>query len=279
MKNTLLFGIGLLVLSIVVLIYPPAESKAADDFSGQSITIAGTGDCQSLLRVLAKAFNKSFEDARIRIPDSIGSSGGIKALIDGKVDLARVARPLKPHEQKKGLSYHLFAKNPVVFVVHPDVKSLDNLDVGQIIDIYAGKTNRWEQLGGSQGKIYALTREPGDSSLSIINGQVPGFKDIAKSAAKVYFSTPETVEALVRHKNTIGFIPLTEVKGTGLRVIKVNAVSPSVENVTMGKYKLTTSFAIVSKGKLSGFAKTFVNYLYSAPGRVIITEFGAIPSN
>lgn len=278
MKKYLISGFGLFLAAIVALIFYPASPSAAGDFSGQTLTIAGTGDCQSLLHVLARKFEKAYKGVQIKVPESIGSAGGIKALADGKIDLARVARPLKPREQAADVVYHLFAKNPVVFVVNPKDTGVGNLSYQQIIDIYTGKINRWEQLEAGQGKIYVLTREPGDSSLRVLNKQIPGFKSIAKTVAKVFYSTPEAVAALIKHKNTIGFIPMAEAKKTILQIVKINGFFPSAENVNAAKYKLVSPFALVSKGKPTKLAKAFIDYVYSEDGRAMIADFGTIPS-
>ena len=74
----------------------------------EKIVIAGTGDSQSLLRVLAGDFEKSHPGTAIEIPDSIGSGGGIKATAMGKCDLGREARGIKDKEKKYGLKYRLF---------------------------------------------------------------------------------------------------------------------------------------------------------------------------
>ena len=103
--------------------------------AGEKIIIGGTGDSQELLRSLASAFEKSPGGGAIEVPDSIGSGGGIKALIAGKIDLARVARPLKEGEEKLGLVYLSFAMNPVVFVIHPGLTGIDSITTEQIIGI------------------------------------------------------------------------------------------------------------------------------------------------
>ena len=208
MKKILLCGMGLLVLFLATLMVAQAKTSKSGRFDGQKIIVGGTGDSQVLLRALARAFETTFEGSHIEVPDSIGSSGGMKALAAGKVDLARVARPLKEREKKADVTYHLFAKSPVVFVVHPSVTGCDNLATEQLIGIYSGKFKNCEQVGAGHGKIYAVAREAGDSSLKVLNKQIPGFKDITQPKAKVIYSTPETVEALANHRNTFGFLSM-----------------------------------------------------------------------
>ena len=247
-------------------------------FEGQKIVVAGTGDSQKLLRALAKALENKFGGGEIEVPDSIGSGGGIKSVLAGKADLARVARPLKDSERKLGLTYRLFARSPVVFVVHPGVTGIDNLTGQQVLGIYSGKITNWAQLGGKSEKIYAITRELGDSSLDVLNDNIPGFKDIVNPAAKVIYTTPEAVTALVSHSKTIGFLPLSVAKGTDLKIMKVNGIYPSAENVNDGTYAMTVPLAIVYKDEPSGLPKRFIDSLYTAQARELMCRMGAVPA-
>ncbi len=246
-------------------------------FAGHKIVVSGTGDSQELLRKAAKALQDRLGGGEIEVPDSIGSGGGIRAVAAGKIDLARVARPLKESEKKLGLTYKCFAKAPIVFVVHPSVTGVENITSEEITGIYSGKISVWGRLGGKDQKIYAITREAGDSSRTVLNRHLPGFKDIAKPAAKVIYSTPEAVATLVRHTKTIGFLPMPMVVDTELKVLKVDGVYPSAENVRSGRYNLMISLGIAYKGELTGLAKRFVDFLYSKEGKRLIAEHGAVP--
>lgn len=260
---------------------PPAflakASQVIRGFSGQKIIVSGTGDSQQLFREVAKILEERLGGGKIEVPESIGSGGGIRALAAGKIDLARVARPLKENEKKLGLTYKRFAKSPVVFVVNPSVSGVENLKTEDIIGIYSGKINVWGQLGGQDQKIYAITREVGDSSRIVLNKHIPGLKDIAEPAAKVIYNTPEAVATLIRHKKTVGFLPMPMAIGKDLKILKVDGVYPSAENIKSGRYKLVVPFGILYKGELKGLAKRFVDFLYSKEGKRLITKYGAIP--
>ena len=47
------------------------------------IVIDGTGDSQQLLRILAKAFEQANPGTEVVVPDSVGSSGGVRSLLKG----------------------------------------------------------------------------------------------------------------------------------------------------------------------------------------------------
>jgi phosphate transport system substrate-binding protein len=86
------------------------------------------------------------------------------------------------------------------------------------------------------------------------------------------------MEILARHGNTIGYGPLAMVHPTNIRVLKLDGVFPSKENVLSGKYPLSSPFSLAWKGELTGLARKFVHYLEGAEARKIIADQGAYPS-
>lgn len=260
---------------------PPLFLADADriisGFAGQKIVVAGTGDSQTLLAELARALEQKLNGGEIEIPDSIGSSGGIKALSAGRVDLARTARPLRNNETEQGLRAILFARSPVVFVSHPSVQGVKNIKSQDIVDIYSGRVSDWQALGGQKHRIYAVTRESDDSSINVLKQHIPGFSDLAEVNAKTFYSTPATIEALTNHRFTLGFSSLSAINNTSLHVLKFNNVAPSEQNVADGSYPLVVPFYIVYRDQPTGLAKAFIDFLFSKEGRRIILDFGAVP--
>lgn len=246
-------------------------------YTGHKISVAGTGDSQELLQTLARTLEDTLGGGEVEIPDSVGSSGGIRAVVDGEADIARVARPLKQNEQEAGLAYRLFALAPVVFVVHPDVVGIDNITTEEVIKIYSGQINNWNEFGYQVGKIYPINRESGDSCLRVLNEKVPGFADVSEPVGKIFYSTQDAADALAEHKQTIGFLPLPATIGKKVKILKFNGVYPSIENVRSGKYDLTVPFAVVYKGEPMGLAKKFIEFLFSPEAKKIITISGSVP--
>ncbi len=247
-------------------------------FAQNSITVEGTGDNQKLLRRLAKAYQAKYPGKTIVVPNSIGSGGGIKALAAGKTDLARTARPLKKRETQYGFKSKIFAYSPVVVVVHPSVVGIKDITNEQLNQIYSGKILQWDNLGGV-GKIYVANREEGDSSRIVLEKNIPGFKDITEPVGEKIYSTPDTLRILTSFPNTIGYISATMAKGSILKILSINRIAPTTENILSKKYKLVSPYAIVWRPPLKGLANHFVDYLFTEPAQKIISDFGAVPAN
>ncbi|RDH86190.1 MAG: hypothetical protein DIZ78_08355 [endosymbiont of Escarpia spicata] len=258
-------------LSIILfLILCSAESCLAME----QVSICGTGDSQLLLRVLGKKFEADHPDIAINVPDSVGSGGGIRAVAKGRCDLARVARPILDREKHFELTYWLFARSPIAFVLHPTMERPQNLTGKQIIDIYSGNLERWEQAGGDKGKIYVINREEGDSSRIILEKNLPGFSGIETFSGRVFFTTHEALEGIKSHRKTIAYIPLSLALTSNLPPLSVDGIAPTPANVRSGAYKLITPFGLAWKGELQGIVKTFVDYLKTPAVQAIMLEYG-----
>ena len=148
-------------------------SLAGTGMAAETVTVPGTGASQALLRSIASSFMDSHPGIEVRVPDSSGSGGGVKAAGEGRADLGRVARKIKDKERHYGLAYTAFASIPIVFVANPSVKGVKGLTARQAADVFAGGIMNWEALGGTGGKIRVISRYGGDSTIMAIRKALP----------------------------------------------------------------------------------------------------------
>lgn len=251
----------------------PVERKAPEN--PRVLVIPGTGDHQLLLQKLALLHKKNRSGFTVEIPESSGSGGGIRSVLSGKNEIARVARPLTERESGQGLQSRIFAQVPIVFAVN-GVAGVANLSFEQIIGIYSGRVAQWDGLGGA-GKIYVMNREEGDSSRTVLEHLLPGFKEVSATVGGVVYSTPEAAQTLLASPNTIGYLPLPATAGTGLTLPAMAEMAPSAANVRQKKYPFVLPLALVWKGPLSPPAQDFLDFLSSPAARKLMLENGAIP--
>ena len=274
-KNILLTLVCLLALAPVsALALQSVAQKTAEN--PKALVIPGTGDSEVLLRNLAQLYTRNRPGITVEIPESIGSGGGIRSVITGKNEIARVARPLTEKESSQGLTSRIFALAPIVFAVSSGVAGVTNLSLEQILGIYSGTIRQWDELGGG-GKIYVMNREDGDSSRTVLENFLPGFKEISAPAGAVVYTTPEAVRILTASPNTIGYLPMPAVAGTGLKVLSVQDIASTAANVRQKKYQLVVPFALVWKDPLPPLAQDFVNFLSTPAAKKLMLENGAIP--
>ena len=241
------------------------ETSSSGDTSTK-ISIPGTGANQDLLRVLSQKYMELNPGEVIDIPASTGSSGGIKAVIEKKANVARVARKLKDKEAATGLTYEEFAVSPVVFASNPAIK-IKNLKTSDILKIYSGKITNWKELGGKDQKIIVIGRVSGDSSRDIIEKVIKEFKTLSFPAN---MSMPKTdqdmINALKITPGAIGFGTFANMKTERLNIFNLDG------NVAgTGQYTLMGPYAFVYyKDKLSPLSKKFLDFVFSNEGKKVI---------
>ena len=82
--------------------------------------------------------------------------------------------------------------------------------------------------------------------------------------------------AVSKDKNGIGYISVGHID-KNVKGVAINGVTPSLDNVRSGKYKVARGLYSNTKGEANGLAKKFIDYLYSEPGQKIIASKGFIP--
>ena len=112
------------------------------------IAIGGTGGALGTLRALGHGFHR-LSGHTLQIVPSLGTQGGIRAVADGKIDIAVVGRAPNPAEQARGVQVMHELRTPFGFVEgampiarveaeHPDVRLFgagvdDGLDARRFI--------------------------------------------------------------------------------------------------------------------------------------------------
>lgn len=239
----------------------------------ESIVIAGTGASQKLFREVAGAFEKANPDCQAAVPNSVGSRGGVRQLLAGKADLARVSRPLKDKERAEGLVYTGVAETQVVFAVHPSVEGVQSLTVDQVNDIFAGRISNWKEIGGPDHAIYPLIRD-GGTTLRTLLKYVPRFEKMP-TAAKPTFSSLETKELLLEHPYTIGALPMTIIVDLPLKTIAIEGISSG--RALVSKPAIPLQLGIVYKEPLAACASRFIQYFRTDAAHKIINKNHSIP--
>lgn len=267
------------LISIFTLFCIGLSGCSGNDQPNDSLEIVGTGACEVVLGKLAEAYCARNPGQTVKVPPSIGSSGGINQVGKGDAVLGRVARRLKEKEKHWELQYQVFSRDAVVFAVSANV-GLESLSSGQLALIYSGKIINWKELGGPDQPIHLLRREEGDSSLSVIQKQLPTFADLNwASEARTLYHDPEMINYLRKYNNSIGFTTLSGLKDNPkILPLAIDGHTPSKTNIQSNKYPLVGEHAFVfRKSELTNLAHSFLDFVRSSEGEKVLIAAGLQP--
>lgn len=242
-----------------------------------NLTIPGTGACEAVMKSVAVEYERAHPLARVVIPPSVHSEGGIRQVLSGNAVLARVSRPLTPAEAGSRLVYRAFARDAVVFAVGAGVRAR-GFTIGQFLDIFSGKVTLWEDLDAGKGTIRVLLREEGDASLKAIKARYPEIRDLRFTGqGKILYHDMEMVDMLQKYRNSVGFATMSSLGAASARVtpLAIDGIAPTKENVAAARYPVVIEHALVYReGALPPDAREFVDFLFSGPGRNVLSAHG-----
>jgi phosphate transport system substrate-binding protein len=244
------------------------------------LVAAGSGTGLLATSLLAEAFEQSHPGIRIAVHGGIGSAATLRAVSDGFVAVGLLSQCLRDRAKTQGLTVLPYARTAIVCGVHQTLAE-DEITSAELVQIYHGVKTYWRD----GREIVLLTREPGASSIEVLEQQVPGFT-AAYQASRLYghsitlYSDQEVNRVLARMPSGLGFTDLGILTGQHLpiKVLRFNGVLPTPSNIRSGLYPLvkTLSFAFVRE-KLSDTAVAFLEFAQSKVGEKILRANGYLP--
>lgn len=213
-----------------------------------------------------------------------------KSIVDGSCDIIFVAGPSEEQEAyaaEKGveLVYTPIGREAFVFFVHPD-NPIDNLSLADIRGIYSGEITRWDQLGvKGLGDILAYQRDEGSGSQTALQRFVmrdtPLMPADREKTIDGMGDIVERVSAYQNHRNAIGFsfrfYCTALMKGFDVKLLAINGVEPTVQNIENGSYPLASSFYAVTRSDADENTLALLDWICSEQGQDLIRKTGYTP--
>src|SRR5512134_1235308 len=242
--------------------------------AADAIRVGGNGAGTLLLQRVAPEFVRAHPGAQVNVIGNLGSSGGLKALAAGALDVAVTARPLGAEERSRGLVEIPLGHSPLVFA---STKEHPGLTLKEVAAMYRGDVTTWPD-----GSLLRLVLRPKtDSETADLRAMSPEM-DGAVSAA---FGRPGTVlattdaeaaDALEKVPGRLGNTSLGVIitESRRLRAIRLNGVEPSLKNLESRQYQYARTLYLVTPAKPARGVSELVQFLNSPAGRNILASLG-----
>ena len=248
--------------------------------SQERIVIDGSTGVAPLVAALATAYREKNPGATVEIGKGMGTKARIKALAEGKIDIAMASHGLVAGDlMRQGMAVHEFAKVAVVFGVNATVPVTGLADT-EICDIYSGKRANWKDLGGSDLPIAPRTRPDSEVDAEVARARIGCLAQLQMPAAVLVMpKAGDMARELTRTAGAIGMTTTTVVAQSQARVrpLTLNGVEPSAENVRSGAYRLTRDSFLVTQASAAPAVARFLEFVRSPEGQRVISANGAVP--
>lgn len=245
-------------LAILLLLTVPAAQA-----TGDKLVLTGSSTVAPLAAEIGKAFEKAHPDARVDVQTG-GSSRGIADARSGLADIGMASRALKPEEND--LTPHTIALDGIGLIVHRDnpVKSLSH---AQILGIYTGRITNWRTVGGKDARITVVNKAEGRSTLELFLHYFK-LKNSDIKAHVVIGDNQQGIKTVAGNRNAIGYVSIGTAEfeagaGVPIKLLPMDGVAASVENVRNGSFPLSRPLNLVTRGAPAGLARQFIDFAQS----------------
>ena len=209
-------------------------------------------------------------------------------LIEGEADIIFCAGPSDAQlaaAQAAGVAFELtpIGKEAFVFLVNQQ-NPLENIALEQIRGIYSGEITQWSQLSvEGLGEIIAYQRPANSGSqtaLERLMGDVPIMQAPQERVSDGMGDIVQNVEYR-NLANALGYsfrFYCTEMMDSDIKLLSIDGVAPTVENIRNGSYPITTVlYAVSRKGEENPNVQALLDWVVSPQGQELVEKSGYVP--
>jgi phosphate transport system substrate-binding protein len=284
-----------LIFSLLLLSSCASQSQASANSQGKSTSAYIQNKGSDTLVNLALAWAERYQNLHPEIEISVsggGSGTGFTSLVNGTVDIANASRQIKAEEvqQAKANGFEpvefTVANDAIAVIVNPG-NPVSKLTLEQVSNIYQGKINNWQEVGGEDRPIVRLSRETNSGTHVYFLETVIRLGDSKNksffSADTLLLPSSEGIISEVRdNPNAIGYDGLgyvtAEVKTIALaKKVTDPYVLPSAATVTDNSYPISRSLFMYTRGQPSGAIKDYIDWILSAEAQQFTIQLGFVP--
>jgi len=193
-------------------------------------------------------------------------------------DLGGTCRHKIDVPEEKAAKLHQVAWDALVVVVNKDSR-VDSITAEQIKKVLTGKIKNWKEIGGSDSPINLYVRKGRISGVGLMVREVM-FNNPDKEFspdAKIKRSSGPLERAISHDLYGIGMTGISSAKKRKkLKILKIDGVAPTKENIMSGKYPFYRPLYLVTKGEPAGEVKNFIEFALGPEGQTVISGQGTV---
>ncbi|HBM81340.1 MAG: phosphate ABC transporter substrate-binding protein [Clostridiales bacterium] len=271
-KNIVNIFIHILILFIILF---ATSCGRSDD---NALMIMGSTALQPLAEKAAAMFMTDFPESNIQVQGG-GSGNGLTAV---RAKNAQIGNSDIFAEDKNGFDSSDLIDHKVAVVGFAVIANqgvgIDNVSSKQLTDLFTGKITNWKEIGGNNVPVVIVSRPASSGTrLTFEKYALNGATEIAGKAL-TQDSSGTVVKTVMDTEGAVSYVGLTYVKGDGsLKVLKVDGVEPSPENIASGKYQIWAYEHMYTNGYAKGITKEYIDYIMSDKVKPYIEKLDYIP--
>lgn len=208
------------------------------------------------------------------------TNSGIEGVLSGEIDLAASARsPIAVRPAEMGLVFHPVAWDALVFIVHPS-NPVGNLSLSQVRDIFQGKLDNWNQVGGKDAPIdlYSVMG-PYDGLETTIRQMLFGDPGYRAMIDRLFLNQHQIEVGIQMDPDAIGMTTLAGLSRQKVKPLSIEGVTANRDSVGDGSYLLSLPLFMVYKadGPKADKIADFADFLQTPVAQNVLTGKQLVP--
>ncbi|QDG79051.1 PstS family phosphate ABC transporter substrate-binding protein [Labrenzia sp. PHM005] len=242
----------------------------------ETLIAGGTGSGLEIIRLLAEAYSQQAPSEKIKVVPSLGSGGGIKAVLKGKLSFSVSARALKDKEIAAGAISYEIAKTPMVFLTQAE-NPVDAVNLELLTKVYSGQSATWPD-GMPVRVVMRPLKESDTKFLRGLSAEIDqGIVDmVSQDKAFVATNDQQNAEALENVSGSLGFASYGQIlsEKRKLKHLTFQGRNDVLADLKAGDYPYVKTLRLVLMGQADPAVTAFCDFVRSAKGAEVLEKNG-----
>lgn len=235
------------------------------------IRLVGSSTILPIVRDAGKVFH-GLTGIRV-VAKGGGSRAGVRAALAGTADIGMVSRSLSSEEAEK-LQAYLIGHDGIAVILNSAIP-LNKISRQQVVDIYSGAVKNWKAFGGKDMEITVIAKMDGRSTRMLFDRFFSPEKIV--STAHFIGSNIEAIILVAGDPTAVGYVSIGSAEhavdlGLQLKLLALDGVEATSNNVASKKYPLLRPLNLATLGKPGKDALRFIEFLRSKQGQRIVKK-------
>ncbi len=240
--------------------------------AAETVTFAGSSTIMPIMEAMTPVLEQHGLSPEIQ---GGGSSAGLKAAKMGMAEVGMMSRSLTPREQET-INHKVIASDWLVIIAHADAPYQD-ITSEQVVGVYTGAENT---LHGE--KVNAIAKEGGRATKKV-------FDEYFKLAGKldpgliIIGANGQAIASVAQDPNGMAYISYIAAakaieQGEPIKMLTLDGVAGSPENVRSGAYDLSRSLILVYTDKNQALMDRIIAVLSTPEAAEVFAASGVMSS-
>lgn len=230
------------------------------------IEMAGSDCVRELAEELAESYSQN-HPLTFHVKGG-GTKAGLKALRQGRVDIALASREPE-REEREGLLAVVIAQDGLALLVN-SANKVDSLPLEQVRKIFEGEILDWGEVGGEPGEIMVTSREGGSEAHRAFEEMVMGDGEVTPAAVVVPDGEAMS-EWVAKHPQAIGYASMGHLTPQ-VKALQPEGIPLDGRTVEEGHYPLVRPLILLIGEEARQEVKDFIAFALGPSGQAIVAQ-------